>query len=88
MTVTMTPHDRDRLKVIEQLQQRQLTQRQAADLKGHASANYAPDTLDELDRHLKASTRGLRRKDHRGLGYLKPAGLLLEPEYLQSCESQ
>ena len=36
MTLTMTPHDRDRLKVIEQLQQRQLTQRQTAALLGRS----------------------------------------------------
>jgi transposase len=59
-----------------------------ADLKGQASANYAPDTIEELDRHLKGATRGLRRKDHRGLGYIKHAGLMLKPEYLQLCESQ
>ena len=59
-----------------------------ADLKGHASANYAPDTIGELDHHLQGATRGLRRKDHRGLGHIKHAGLMLEPEYLQLCESQ
>jgi len=59
-----------------------------ADLKGHASANYAPDTIDELDRHLHGATRGLRRKDHRGLGYIKHAGLLREDDYMHLCESQ
>ena len=32
MTLTMTKHDRDRLKVIEQLHRKQLTQKQAAAL--------------------------------------------------------
>ena len=59
-----------------------------ADLKGHASANYTPDTIDELQHHLKGATRGLRRKDHRGLGYIKHAGLMSEVEYLQLCKSQ
>ena len=36
MTLTMTQHDRDRLKVIEQLNQAQLTQRQAAALLGRS----------------------------------------------------
>jgi transposase len=36
MTLTMTQHDRDRLKVIEQLQQRQLSQKQAAALLGRS----------------------------------------------------
>jgi transposase len=59
-----------------------------ADLKGHASANYTPDSIGELQYHLHGTTRGLRRKDHRGLNYHKHAGLLLEDEYLLICEGQ
>ena len=59
-----------------------------ADLKGHASANYTPDSIGELQHHLHGATRGLRRKDHRGLNYIKHAGLLLEDEYLLICEGQ
>ena len=59
-----------------------------ADLKGHASANYTPDSIGELQHHLRGTTRGLRRKDRRGLNYTKHAGLLPEDEYLLICEGQ
>jgi len=59
-----------------------------ADLKSHATANYAADTIDELDQHLKGATRRLRRSDGRGLGYIKHTGLVGEQEYRQLCEDQ
>jgi transposase len=59
-----------------------------ADLKGHASANYAPEGLGELQQHLKGATRGLRRKDHRGLNYIKHTGLLSEDEHAELCKGQ
>ena len=59
-----------------------------ADLKSHASANYAADTIDELDQHLQGATRRLRRRDGRGLGYLKHTGWVGEQEYRQLCEDQ
>jgi transposase len=59
-----------------------------ADLKGHASANYTPDSIGELQHHLKGTTRSLRRADHRGLNYIKHTGLLPEDEYTLLCESQ
>jgi len=59
-----------------------------ADLKGHASANYTPDNIGELQQHLKGTTRGLRRKDHRGLNYIKHTGLLPQDEYTLLCEGQ
>ena len=59
-----------------------------ADLKSHASVNYAPDTTNELDQHLKGATRRLRRRACRGLVYIKHTGLLGEREYRQLCERQ
>ena len=53
-----------------------------AQLKAGASANYAPDSLGELEGHLQQATRRARRRDHMGLGYLHHAGLLDPPEYV------
>jgi len=55
MTLTMTQHDRDRLKVIEQLQQRQLTQRQAAVLLGRS------------ERHVRRILRRYQAEGDAGL---------------------
>jgi transposase len=59
-----------------------------ADLKGHASANYTPDSISELQEHLKGTARGLRRKHHRGLNYIKHAGLLSPDEHTELCKGQ
>jgi hypothetical protein len=59
-----------------------------ADLKGHAIADHTPDSIGELEQHLKGAARGLRRKDRRGVNYIKHAGLLLEDEDAPLCEGQ
>ena len=59
-----------------------------ADLKSHASANYATDMIDELDQHLQGATRRRRRRDGRGLSYIKHTGLVGEQEYRQLREDQ
>jgi len=59
-----------------------------AHLKNGSTANYAPDHLGELERHLRGATRRLRRRDHIGLGYLKHAGLLDSCESTRLCKGQ
>ena len=56
--------------------------------KSGASANYAPDSLGELEGHLQQATRRARRRDHIGLGYISHAGLLDPAEYVELCKDQ
>lgn len=59
-----------------------------AHLKNGTTANYAPDHLSELQEHLLAATRRLRRRENIGLGYIKHAGLLDPAECFQLRKDQ
>jgi transposase len=59
-----------------------------ATFKGKDVANYPPDTIAELDDHLRRSLRRARRHTDMGLNFIKHAGLISEDEYLQLCKGQ
>ena len=59
-----------------------------AQLKNGSTANYAPDHLSGLERHVQGATRRWRPPDHIGLGYLQHAGLLNPSESTLSCKGQ
>lgn len=58
-----------------------------ATFKGKDLANYSPDSIHELDHHLRCSVRRARRRD-LGLSFIKHAGLISKREYLQLCKGQ
>ena len=55
-------------------------------MKAKATANYSPDTLDELSGRLRAGIGRLRRRDTIGLNFIKHAGLISEREYRELCK--
>ena len=55
-------------------------------IKAKATANYSPDTLDELSGRLRAGIGGLRRRGTVGLGFIKHARLISEREYRELCK--
>ena len=59
-----------------------------ASLTSHATANFSPDTLEELGGRLRGGIRRLRRQPDLGLNFIKHAGLISQQERLQLCESQ
>jgi transposase len=59
-----------------------------ATLKNKDTANYSPDTLEDLDGQLRRAARRLRRRDALGLSLVKHAGLLSDKQYLLLCETQ
>jgi transposase len=59
-----------------------------ATLKGKDVANYSPDSIAELDGHVRRSIRRLRRRDEMGLNFIKHAGLISEREYKRLCKGQ
>jgi transposase len=59
-----------------------------ATLKNKDTANYSPDTLDDLDGQLRRAARRLRRRDTLGLSFIKHAGLLSDKQHLLLCETQ
>ena len=58
-----------------------------ATFKGKDVANYSPDSIHELDHHLRCSVRRVRRRD-LGLSFIKKAGLISKAEYLRLCKGQ
>jgi len=59
-----------------------------ASLTSRATANFSPDTLEELGGRLRSGIRCLRRQPDLGLNFIKHASLISEQERLQLCESQ
>jgi transposase len=56
-------------------------------LKGKDVANYSPDSMGELDGHLRRSIRRVRRRD-MGLNFIKHAGLISKKEHKHLCKGQ
>jgi transposase len=56
-------------------------------LKGKDVANYSPDSMAELDGHLRRSIRRVRRRDV-GLNFIKHAGLISGKEHKHLCKGQ
>jgi len=56
-------------------------------INAKATANYSPDTIDELDAQLTSAVRLLRRKAHTGLNFVKHAGLISQDECLELCKA-